>query len=162
MQEQASGLLFKGMNPRRHAPLPPRAATGPEPWVAGEPRRPRVLIVDDNRDAADSLAMLLGLLSYEPRVAYDGQSGMEVAASFKPDIAILDISMPRMSGYELARKLRDELEGETPVLVALTALSSEEDRRAAREAGFEHHLAKPVDSASLCRLVIRILSERKH
>ncbi|HWP18792.1 MAG TPA: response regulator [Burkholderiaceae bacterium] len=121
-----------------------------------------MLIVDDNRDAADSLAMLIGLLSYEPRVAYDGESGMEIANWFRPDIAILDISMPRMSGYELAQRLRHELAADAPVLVALTALSSEEDRKAAREAGFEHHLAKPVDSASLCRLVIRILSERAH
>lgn len=150
------------MDPHRHAPPRPRSLSVPDAWAGDEPQRPRVLIVDDNRDAADSLAMLIGLLSYEPRVAYDGESGMEVASWFKPDIAILDISMPRMSGYELARRLKHDLEDQAPVLVALTALSSEEDRKAAREAGFQHHLAKPVDSASLCRLVIRILSERSH
>lgn len=123
-------------------------------------RRPRVLIVDDNRDAADSLAMLFGLLSCETRVAYDGLHGAREAADFHPDMAVLDISMPLMDGYELAALLRREMPDDAPVLVALTALSSERDKAEAKRAGFDYHLSKPVDSASLCHLVMRAIAQR--
>ena len=123
-------------------------------------RRPRVLIVDDNRDAADSLAMLFGLLSCDTRVAYDGEQGAREAADVLPDMAVLDISMPLMDGYELAELLRRELPGNGPVLVALTALTSERDKAQAKRAGFDYHLSKPVDSASLCHLVMRAIAQR--
>lgn len=128
--------------------------------TGADERRPRVLIVDDNRDAADSLAMLFGLLSCETRVAYDGEQGAREAADFRPDMAVLDISMPLMDGYELAELLRRELPGNGPVLVALTALTSDRDKAQAKRAGFDYHLSKPVDSASLCHLVMRAIAQR--
>lgn len=137
---------------------PPALADGAVPGVSE--RRPRVLIVDDNRDAADSLAMLFGLLSCETRVAYDGEQGAREAVDFLPDMAVLDISMPLMDGYELAELLRRKLPDVSPVLVALTALTSERDKAEAKRAGFDYHLSKPVDSASLCHLVMRAIAQR--
>jgi len=148
--------------------MPPRGSGGATtPGVGAKSRRTqvdqrlRVLIVDDNRDAADSLAMLFGLLACETRVAYDGQQGASEAVAFQPDMAVLDISMPVMDGYQLAERLRRELPEHTPMLVALTALTSERDKAEARRVGFDHHLSKPVDSASLCHLVMRAIARRQ-
>ena len=118
----------------------------------------RILVVDDNRDAADTLAMLLEFLNYEVRVAYDGRQAVDVAASFQPHLVILDINMPVMDGYEAAKILRgrEDHQGRT-VLVALTAVASPDARDKAREAGFDVHLRKPVDGGELTGLLKRIL-----
>jgi CheY-like chemotaxis protein len=105
----------------------------------------RLLVVDDNEDAADSLAVLLGLLGHEVRVARDGQSALEVAVEFQPNLIFLDIGMPGMDGYEVARRMRKLPGLEKTVLAALTGWGQQEDRRRTAEAGFHHHLVKPPE-----------------
>src|SRR5262249_39841379 len=112
----------------------PRPAAGP----AIPPRR--VLAVDDNVDAADSLARLLGLQGHEVPTAYDGPTAREAAQVFRPEVVFLDIGLPRMDGYEVARRLREQLGMKETLLVALTGYGKDEDRRRANEAGFDAHL----------------------
>ena len=122
--------------------------SAPSPHPAGL----RVLVVDDNRDAADSLAMLLKLKGHDVRVTYDGTAAL-TAASFQPDLVFLDLGMPGMDGYEVARRLRQLPEGQRCLLAALTGWGQEEDRRRTREVGFDRHLVKPVDPAELSALL---------
>jgi DNA-binding response OmpR family regulator len=105
-------------------------------------------VADDNRDAADSLQRVLALSGHEVRVAYDGESAVRAGEEFRPRVAILDIGMPGMNGYEVARELRTR-HGHQVTIVALTGWGQEADRRKATEAGFDHHLTKPVDPATL-------------
>jgi signal transduction histidine kinase len=136
-------------------------ATGtvaPDAGVAGgeaaTPRRARrVLVADDNPDTGDSLAMMLRLGGHEVHTARDGQEAVAAAAWFRPDVALLDIGMPRLNGYEAARSIREHPGGGQVVLVAVTGWGQEEDRRRAAEAGFDHHLTKPADPADLERLL---------
>ena len=134
----------------------PPAAVSP-PVAARDAAHPvRVLIADDNRDAADSLEMLLTLEHQDVRVAYDGERAFELMAQFHPDIALLDIGMPGMNGYELAAKVREQPWGAGIHLVAVTGWGQEDDRRRALAAGFDAHLVKPADFAAvsaLCREV---------
>jgi PAS domain S-box-containing protein len=113
----------------------------------------RVLIADDNRDAADSLGMLLGLAGHEVRIAHSGQTALSLAQVFRPDTALLDIGMPDLSGYEVARQLRREPWGAGIRLIALTGWGQTDDRRRAHEAGFDHHLTKPIDPDALAALI---------
>ncbi|HWJ04807.1 MAG TPA: response regulator [Steroidobacteraceae bacterium] len=113
----------------------------------------RLLIVDDNRDAADSLALLLGLEGHEVRVAYAGRPAIEVAHEFKPELAILDLGLPDLSGYDVARLLRQDPALARIELIALTGWGQEEHRKRALEAGFDHHVTKPVDLDQLARLL---------
>ncbi len=118
------------------------------------PSRNRVLIVDDNRDAADSVGEILGELGYEVAVAYDGPSALTLAQNFKPHICVLDIGLPVMDGYELAQRLRQSAELPQPLhLIALTGYGQDSDRRRSREAGFDAHLVKPVQIDELARMV---------
>jgi CheY-like chemotaxis protein len=111
----------------------------------------RVVVADDNRDAADSLQRILSLFGHEVRVAYDGVAAIRLAEEFKPRVAVLDIGMPGANGYEVARTLRER--HVVPItLVALTGWGQESDRRRAMEAGFDYHLTKPVDPEALNRL----------
>jgi signal transduction histidine kinase/ActR/RegA family two-component response regulator len=114
-----------------------------EQTVAAAPNR--VLVVDDNADAATSLAMLLRLQGHEVEIARDGITGLEVAKRFRPRVALLDLGMPRMNGYELARRLRELDGGAQMTLVAVTGWGQAEDRRRTAAAGFDHHLTKPID-----------------
>jgi CheY-like chemotaxis protein len=111
--------------------------------------RRRVLLVDDNRDAADSLGALLARLGAEVRVAHDGREALAVFESYRPGVVILDIGMPGMDGYQVARAIRGRPDGEQIPLVAVTGWGQEEDRRRVREAGFDHHLVKPADIGAL-------------
>jgi CheY-like chemotaxis protein len=115
----------------------------------------RVLIVEDNLDAAESLAKYLRLGGHEVQVAFDGPAAIQVAAAFEPDVVLLDIGLPGLTGYEVARRLRQNPQLENAVLVALTGYAQAEDRHSAFEAGFDHHLAKPVDPNTLERLLAR-------
>jgi signal transduction histidine kinase len=119
------------------------------------PSRParRVLVVDDNADAADSLALLLRVDGHEVRVAYDGPAALQEAAAFRPEVVLLDIGLPRMDGYEVARRLRGQAELKEALLVAVTGYGQDEDRRRAEEAGFDAHLVKPTDPAVLHELL---------
>jgi len=109
----------------------------------------RILVVDDNVDSADSLARFLEMLGHEVRTAYDGEGGIEAAKTFRPSVVLCDIGMPRVNGHNVARCLRAEKWGEDVVLIALTGWGQEDDRQRSAEAGFDHHLIKPVDYAAL-------------
>ncbi len=108
-----------------------------------------VLVVDDNRDAADSLAMMLELTGHQVHTAHDGEAALADAERFAPDVVLLDIGMPGMNGYEVAMRLRETPHGRRARIVALTGWGQEDDKRRAVEAGFDQHLTKPVDPASL-------------
>jgi CheY-like chemotaxis protein/two-component sensor histidine kinase len=105
----------------------------------------RLLVVDDNADAATTLAMLLQLKGYEVHVAHDGRTALAMAAAIRPELVFLDLGMPGMDGFETARRLRGTAESEKIVLVALTGWGQEDDRRRTAEAGFDHHLVKPPE-----------------
>ncbi len=113
----------------------------------------RILVVDDNKDAADSLAQLLEMLGNEVRTANDGEAGITAAETFRPDVVLLDIGMPKMNGYDACRRIRAEEWGRDMLLVAMTGWGQAEDKRLAQDAGFEAHLVKPVDLESLQRLL---------
>jgi signal transduction histidine kinase/ActR/RegA family two-component response regulator len=113
----------------------------------------RVLVVDDNRDAADSLRVLLELLGAEVRVAYDGLAAIEAVSADQPEVVLLDIGMPGMDGYEVARHIRQRPAWQDVTLIALTGWGQEKDRRNSEAAGFDHHLIKPVDIDALQSLL---------
>jgi CheY-like chemotaxis protein len=111
-----------------------------------------VVVVDDNKDGAESLAMLLRLWAHDVAVVHDGLAALELITSRQPDVVFLDIGLPGMDGYEVAQRLRQGL-AHQPLLVALTGYGQEEDRRRSEEAGFDHHLTKPVDPELLQKLL---------
>jgi CheY-like chemotaxis protein len=113
----------------------------------------RVLVVDDNADAAESAALFLRLAGHVVEVAFDGRAALEAARAFRPEVVFLDIGLPGMNGYEVARRLRQEPEFRSAVLAAVTGYGREEDRRRSKESGFDFHLVKPVEPASLLNLV---------
>ncbi len=120
----------------------------------------RVLVVDDNADVAYSLSLLLRQWGHEPSVAHDGPEALAVVATFRPDVALLDVALPRMDGYEVGRQLRQlpGLEGLT--LLALTGYADAETQRRSQEAGFAAHLVKPADLSQLRALLNVLASER--
>jgi CheY-like chemotaxis protein len=113
----------------------------------------RVLVVDDNRDAADTCALLLELSGYRVQTAYNGTRGLQLAESFRPRVILLDIGLPDINGYEVARQVRASAWGADLPLVAITGWGQEADRRRALEAGFDHHLTKPVAPEAVVSLV---------
>lgn len=113
------------------------------------PTMKRVLVVDDNLDSAESLSLLLELMGHSVRTAHDGEQALAEADAFRPELVLMDIGMPRMDGYEAARRLRQADWSADTVLVALTGWGQDEDKRRSEEAGFDHHLIKPVDPAAL-------------
>ena len=131
-------------------------ATSDESEKVHRVRKFRILVVDDMRDAADSLTLILRMMGHDVITAYDGLEAVQTAAAFRPDVALLDIGLPRMNGYEAARRIREEPGGDKIALIALTGWGQDEDKRRAREAGFDHHLTKPVDPAGLESLLARI------
>jgi len=110
-------------------------------------------VVDDNRDSADSLGTLLQLKGNDVRTAYDGLGAMEVAEAFRPELLLLDIGLPKLNGYEVARRIRQKSWGLDVILVALTGWGQDEDRRRSEEAGFNFHIVKPVELAALEQLL---------
>jgi Response regulators consisting of a CheY-like receiver domain and a winged-helix DNA-binding domain len=114
----------------------------------------RILVVDDNADAADSLAMLLEVRGDEVRIAYDGLEALEAEGEFRPEVVLLDIGMPKLSGYDVAKRIR-EARGGNVMIVAITGWGQEDDRKRARDAGFDHHFTKPVDFEVLLGLIDR-------
>lgn len=109
----------------------------------------RVLVVDDHQDGADSLGLMLELLGATTRVVYDGQSALQAIDEFLPEVVFLDIGMPLMDGYDVARAIRQRPEHSGIQLVALTGWGRDDDRRRSLEAGFDRHLVKPLDPAAL-------------
>ena len=146
---QGSEFIVR-LPPHAGAPLPQPVAVLPQ---ATAPAPRRILVADDNRDAADSLAFMLRLAGHEVRIAYDGQQAIDMAETFRPALALLDIGMPRLDGYETARRLRGRPCGEDMLLVALTGWGQPDDRNRSLAAGFDHHVVKPVDPSMLERLL---------
>jgi len=120
-------------------------------------RRRRVLVADDLRDSADSLGLLIESMGHEVHIAYDGAAALQVAESVRPDVALLDIGMPELDGYEACRRIRSTAWGEHMTLIAQTGWGRDDDRARTREAGFDHHLVKPVDPDAL-EALLRSLS----
>ncbi len=139
-----------------HLPLPPNS---PMPGTdtqtqANEPARARrILVVDDNRDAADSLSLLLRVLGHQVSTAYDGPSALERSREAGPEVVLLDIGLPGMDGYEVARRLRSDFDSNALLIVAMTGYGQEADRHRAIGAGFDVHLVKPVELEVLCELL---------
>lgn len=113
----------------------------------------RVLLVDDNHDAVEAIAMLLASEGYAVRTAHEGISALKEAEAWLPDIVVLDIGLPGMTGYEVAQALRQLPLNPCPLLIALSGYGSERDRQRAQEAGFDHHLVKPVEPDRLFTLL---------
>jgi PAS domain S-box-containing protein len=134
-------------------PIPGVRAAGQEGEPVGPAPQRRILVVDDNVDAAESLALLLRLEGHDVRVAHDGPAALAAVEADPPDLAFLDIGMPVMNGYEVAQRLRQRPGSENLVLAAMTGWGQEEDRRRSREAGFDHHLIKPVEPEALHKLL---------
>ncbi|MBF6569228.1 MAG: response regulator [Candidatus Binataceae bacterium] len=116
---------------------------------AGQPRELKILVVDDDRDGAESLAILLQLSGHQVRLAYDGKQALTIAREFIPNVALIDLGLPMMNGFEVARLIRQEPALNTTVLVALTGYGREDDKRESVKAGFDHHLVKPTDFNAL-------------
>ena len=148
------GTTFTVRLPAAPAPTEEEAAA-PHPRAA-RPRR--ILIAEDSRDAAEMLRIMLEYSGHDVRVVFDGVDAVTQAASFRPQVALLDIGMPRMDGYEAARRIRSTL-GTSVVLVALTGWGQDEDKERARDAGFDHHLTKPADPDKLQQLIYRLAGE---
>ena len=117
------------------------------------PDRCRVLVVDDNEDAATSLSMMLGMLGYEVRVAHDGLEAVRAADEFVPEAALLDIGLPHLSGYDVARHIRSR-QGDEVLLVAITGWGTAEDVKRSQDAGFDHHFTKPADPDRLRQILL--------
>jgi PAS domain S-box-containing protein len=135
-----------------------------EPASSGEKpessHKCRILVVDDLRDAADSMATMLRVIGHETRTAYDGLEAVQTAAAFRPHVVLLDIGLPKINGYEAARRIRSEPWGRNVALVALTGWGQEEDKQRSVEAGFDHHLTKPVDPAALEKLLALLIPQK--
>jgi CheY-like chemotaxis protein len=116
----------------------------------------RVLLADDDRDSAATLGALLELEGYEVRAVHGGQEALDAAREFKPHVVLLDIGMPKITGYEAARRLRQRYGDDCPMLVAVTAWKQASDKILASLAGFDHHVAKPYEPGELLRLLAKL------
>jgi PAS domain S-box-containing protein len=134
-----------------------RLGRAPAPSPAPRASHATVLVVDDNVDAADTLCLMLKFSGYQTRVAYTAASGLEIAEQVRPEVILLDIGLPEMSGHDFARRVRSERWGAGIRLVAISGWGGEHDRRASQEAGFEEHFTKPADPQMLLRLLGRIM-----
>jgi CheY-like chemotaxis protein len=139
------------------SPAPSQQA---EPPTASSPPPCRLLVVDDNRDAADTLAMLLESQGHQVQVAYDGAGALHKAASNPPDVVFLDLGMPVMDGYAVAQQMRTTPGLEGTILVALTGWGQARDRQRTAEAGFHHHLVKPPEPGEVERLLETCVREK--
>lgn len=145
---------------------PPASAPAPapvqsEPEAASKKGPLRVLIVDDNRDNADSLSLLLQISGNETRTAYDGEEAVNAAREFQPDLILLDLGMPKLSGYDACQQIRAAQKGKPITIVAQTGWGQNEDRMRTRAAGFDHHLVKPIDPTAVFQLLSELEEARK-
>jgi PAS domain S-box-containing protein len=155
--EAASAGLQRGSEFTVRLPLPTLAMDDPRgpgtPGGAMVRLSRRVLVVDDNRDSADTLCTLLQVMGCEVEAAYDGEEALAVAARFKPDAALLDLGMPKLNGFEACERMRREPWGRSICIIAVTGWGQDEDRRRTKEAGFDAHLVKPADPGKLTELL---------
>ena len=143
------GSVFEVHLPLVRAALPVARSEPSPARPAATATQQRVLVVDDNVDSATALATILGLSGYDVRMAHDGQQALVVDAEFRPEVVLLDIGLPVMSGHEVARRIRAQANGRRILLIALTGWGQAEDRRKSADAGFDHHMVKPVDIRAL-------------
>lgn len=129
------------------------AIAAPVKSVSLEPGNERVLIVDDNKDSADTMAMLMAIYGYEVRTAYDFESALAEAKSFAPDVALLDLSKPEPDGLELAKRFQQMNETRKTVLIAFSGYGQPDDLERSRSAGFVHHLVKPTNPDDIHKLI---------
>jgi len=148
-------------------PVVIEASLPQEAGIEDEPAAPksslRILIVDDNQDGANSLAMMLKIMGNDTRTAHDGQAGVDAdaAGEFRPDVMLLDIGLPKLSGYEVCRRIREQPWGKGIVLIAVTGWEQDQDRRRSHEAGFDHHIVKPVDPKVLMKMLAGIQNAKQ-
>jgi CheY-like chemotaxis protein len=144
----------------RHAQMCPQEAPPEEGRYPDTPGPVhRILVVDDNLDAARSLAMLLKAAGHQVHTAHTGPTALETASTYRPAVVLLDIGLPEMNGYEVARRIREQPWGRDIVLIAVTGWGQPMDRQQAMEAGFNHHLTKPVELATLTDLLGRLTAK---
>jgi len=147
------GSTFTVRLPAAAAPDTPAAVKGKRAFADGHGAR--VLIVDDNLDSARGLAKLLRRRDYDVRLAHDGPAALQAAREFSPRVVLLDIGLPGMDGYEVVQRLRAEPAGKEIAVIAISGYGQEADRRRSGEAGFDHHLVKPVDLENILDLLAR-------
>ncbi len=150
------GSVFEVRLPAASHDSVPSAGSPQPPRVHGTGRR--VLIADDNRDGADTLALVTGKFGHDVRTVYDGIDAVSVAETFKPHIVLLDLGMPRLNGFETARRLRALPHGDAIILIAVTGWGQARDRQLTAEAGFDAHLVKPVDPIAMQELLTTLSS----
>ena len=127
-----------------------------KPPVDQQPIRRRVLIVDDNLDAGESLAILMKMAGHEVRMAFDGLEAVKAAETFQPHVVFLDLALPKLSGTDAARRIRQQPWGKNMMLIALSGWGLDEDRRKSRELGFDDHLVKPAKLEDLTRIIDKL------
>jgi CheY-like chemotaxis protein len=120
----------------------------------------RILVVDDNRDSAETLEMMLRHRGNTVSLAYDGEAAVQAALELQPDVVVLDIGLPKLNGYEACRRIRQQTTGRRIIIIALTGWSRDEDRQLTREAGFDYHLVKPVSPNAVWTLIADLASKR--
>jgi len=123
------------------------------PRVPALARRRRILVADDNRDAASSLTLMLQLMGHEVFTAYDGLEAFELAEGCRPDAVLLDIGMPRLNGFDVAKRIREAQWGRGVMIIAITGWGTEQDRRRSHESGFDFHIVKPANPVTLQKLL---------
>ncbi len=129
-------------------------ADAPLPAAPGTtPRRFKILVVDDNHDSALSLAMMLSIMGHDTRTAHDGESAVTTAETFLPEVVLLDIGLPKLNGYEVAQRIREQAWGVSMFLIAVTGWGQDEDRQRSSEVGLNVHMVKPVEPAALEKLL---------
>lgn len=148
------GSTFTVRLPLAPENLPEGSAQSTAGTRAAAPGR-KVLVVDDNRDSADSLAMILQTMGHEVQIAYDGLEALKTAEAFRPEVILMDVSMPHLNGLQAAEHIRSKDWGQGIVICALTGYGQREDRRRSEQAGIDHHLVKPVDPAQVLQLLAR-------
>ena len=148
---EGKGSEFVVRLPAVVAPMKPQELEMEEKKPVKSSRR--ILVVDDNRDGANTLTMMLKILGNDTRTAYDGQAGVDLAEQFRPDVILLDIGLPKLNGHEACRRIREQPWGTGILMIAVTGWGQDEDRRRSQEAGFDHHLVKPVDPQALMKML---------
>lgn len=116
----------------------------------------RILVVDDNADSALSMGMMLSMMGHETRTAHDGEAAVSTAEAFRPHVVLLDIGLPKLNGYEVAQRIRQEKWGESMFLVAVTGWGQDEDRQRSEDVGMNLHMVKPVEPTALDRLLAEL------
>ena len=141
------------------AATPEASAEDHAPKLAAGAQTRRILVIDDNVDAAESLQVLLGVFGHRVEIAHEGVTALQVVWTFKPELVFLDIGLPGMNGYEVARRIRDEIGMKSVRLIALSGYGAESDQTRSREAGFVRHLVKPVDPSALPNIISEVFAD---